>query len=110
MIASLRPGWRMPAGVFASALLFALYARGGFAWPLGFVVLVPWLRALDAAPNAFAAVRGGLLMAVAFAGAVLWWFGSAIAGYLGLPAAGGVMVVLAVSPLLQPQFLAFALD
>lgn len=99
----------MPAGVFASALLFALYARGGVAWPLGFVLLVPWLRALDAAPTAFAAVRGGLLMAVAFAGAVLWWFGSAIAGYLGLPSAGGVAVVLAVSPLLQPQFLAFAL-
>lgn len=109
MIASFRPGWRMPAGVFASALLFALYAKGGLAWPLGFVVLVPWLRALDAAPTAFAALRGGLLMAVAFVAAVLWWFGSAIAGYLGLPAAGGVAVVLAVSPLLQPQFLAFAL-
>lgn len=109
MIASLRPGWRMPAGVFASALLFALYAKGGFAWPLGFVVLVPWLRALDVAPTAFAAVRGGLLMAVGFVAAVLWWFGGAIAGYLGLPAAGGVAVVLAVAPLLQPQFLAFAL-
>ena len=109
MIASLRPGWRMPAGVLASALLFALYAQGGLAWPLGFVALVPWLLALDAAPTAFAAVRGGLLMAVGFVAAVLWWFGGAIAGYLGLPAAGGVAVVLAVSPLLQPQFLAFAL-
>lgn len=109
MIASLRSGWRMPAGVFASALLFALYAKGGFAWPLGFVVLVPWLRALDAAPTAFAALRGGLLMAIGFVAAVLWWFGSAIAGYLGLPDIGGVAVVLAVSPLLQPQFLAFAL-
>ncbi|MGN6152118.1 MAG: hypothetical protein ACTHOH_08940 [Lysobacteraceae bacterium] len=108
MIASFRPGWRMPAGVFASAVLLALYAQGGRAWPLGFVALVPWLRALDAAPTAFAAVRGGLLMAIGFVAAVRGWFGGAIAGDLGLPAAGGVAVVLAVAPLLQPQFVAFA--
>lgn len=105
----LRAGGRLPAGVVASALLFALYAQGGVAWPLGFVVLVPWLHALDAAPTVGAAVRGGLGMTVAFAAAVLWWFGNAIAGYVGLPEAGGIAIVLAASPLLQPQFLAFAL-
>jgi len=105
----LRAGGRMPAGLVASALLFALYAQGGVAWPLGFVVLAPWLRALDAAPTLGAALRGGLGMAVAFAAAVLWWFGNAIAGYVGLPEAGGVAIVLAAAPLLQPQFVAFAL-
>ncbi|UUZ48697.1 hypothetical protein LP420_39490 [Massilia sp. B-10] len=36
------------AAILASAAMGALYVRGGHAWLLGFVFLVPWLRALDA--------------------------------------------------------------
>ena len=45
---SFRLGGRMAAGILASAVLACLYARGGAGWLLGFVALVPWLRALDA--------------------------------------------------------------
>ena len=45
------PGGRW-AGILASAVLCGLYARGGAAWALGFVALVPWLRTLDAQRDA----------------------------------------------------------
>ncbi|UUZ54289.1 hypothetical protein LP419_38950 [Massilia sp. H-1] len=45
------------AAILASAAMGALYVRGGHAWLLGFVFLVPWLRALDAG-----ATLGGTLL------------------------------------------------
>ena len=39
---------RILAGILASAVMSGLYARGGAGWMLGFVILVPWMRALDA--------------------------------------------------------------
>ena len=39
---------RQLVGVAGSALLLGLYARGGYAWPFGFLALVPWLLALNA--------------------------------------------------------------
>ena len=42
-----RPHARRAAALAASALLAFFYARGGPAWPLGFVAFVPWLLALD---------------------------------------------------------------
>jgi apolipoprotein N-acyltransferase len=102
--------WRPLAGIATSALLFGLYARlGEHAWPLGFVALVPWLLTLDAARSAKTALLGALAMSVAFVAAVFGWFGPAIAGYLGLPSAAGLLPLLLLAPLLQPQFLVFAL-
>jgi apolipoprotein N-acyltransferase len=103
------PGWRALAGVGATALLFGLYALGGIGHLLGFVLLVPWLLALDAGRSGARAVLSGWAMSVAFVAAVLAWFGVAIATYTGLHGAIGVLVVLLAAPLLQPQFLAFAL-
>ena len=48
-------------------------------------------------------------MSLAFVVAVLAWFGFAIAHYAGAASATGLLIVLASSPLLQPQFIAFAL-
>jgi apolipoprotein N-acyltransferase len=104
-----RPGWRALAGVVATALLFGLYALGGIGHLLGFVLLVPWLLALDGGRSGARAVLSGWAMSVAFVAAVLAWFGVAIATYTGLHGAIGVAVVLIAAPLLQPQFLAFAL-
>lgn len=102
--------WRPLAGIATSALLFGLYARlGDHAWPLGFVALVPWLSTLDAARSAKTALLSALAMSVAFVGAVFGWFGPAIAGYLGLHSAAGLLPLLLLAPLLQPQFLVFAL-
>lgn len=99
----------MLAGVLGSALLLALYARGGAAWPLGFVALVPWLLALDAARSPRAALGVAWLMSVAFAGAVFAWFGFAVSAFTGLPPWATLAALLLAAPLLQAQLLAFAL-
>ena len=102
-------GWRALAGVVVSAVLLGLYARGGNGYLLGFVALVPWLLALDAAPTLAGAARSALLMSIAFVAAALAWFGFAFATYIGAAPLTGLLVLLAAAPLLQPQFIAFAL-
>lgn len=87
----------------------ALYVRGGHAWLLGFVFLVPWLRSLDAG-----ATLGGTLlrawgMALAFTAAGFAWFGIALGQYVQIGAPAGLAILLLAAPLFQPQFLAFAL-
>ncbi len=97
------------AGVLASAVLCGAYARGGAGCLLGFVALVPWLRALDARPTLAATLRSAWAMAVAYTAAVFAWFGSAIGAYTGIGDVAGVALLLLAAPLFQPQFLAFAL-
>ena len=104
-----RFGLRSLAGMAASALLLALYARGGAFFLLGFVALVPWVLALDGSRGPFAALRDGWLMSVAYVLAVLGWFGVAIGAYVGIGALPGLLVALIAAPLLQPQFLVFVL-
>jgi len=99
----------MLAGVLASALLLGAYARGGNAYLLGFIALVPWLLALDACNSFARALMGGTAMAIAFAAAAFGWFGFAIGTFTGLGEAGGLVVLLLGAPLLQPQLLAFAI-
>ncbi|MGV8944753.1 apolipoprotein N-acyltransferase, partial [Thermomonas sp.] len=101
--------WHAWAGLIASALLAGVYARGGPAWVLGFVLLVPWLLALDACTTFASTLRSGWVMAVAFTAAVFGWFGVAIGAYTGNGAATGVIALLLLAPLLQPQLIAFAL-
>ena len=99
----------MLAGILASAVLSGLYVRGGAGWLLGFVALVPWLRALDANRTLAGTLLSACAMSVAFAAAVFAWFGVAIGSYTQLGAAAGLAVLLLAAPLFQPQFLAFAL-
>jgi apolipoprotein N-acyltransferase len=101
--------WHRWAGVVATAVLLGLYARGGHAWMLGFVALVPWLLALDAERRPLGALVSGLAMSFAFVAAVLWWFGAAIGAYTGIGAAAGTVLLLVLAPLMQPQFVVFAL-
>lgn len=70
---------------------------------------MPWLLALDTTRTVGGTACSGLTMSLAFVVAVLAWFGFAIAHYAGAASAAGLLIVLAASPLLQPQFLAFAL-
>lgn len=97
------------AGLLASALLLGVYARGDHAWILGFVALVPWLLALDAERTLRGALVSALLMSLAFVVAVLHWFGAAIGAYTGIGSVAGMLALFVLAPLLQPQFLAFAL-
>ena len=101
--------WRQLAGLLATAVLLGLYARGGLAWMLGFVALVPWLLCLDANRTLRSALLGGALMCVAFTVAVFHWFGAAIGAYTGVGAWPATALLLALAPLLQPQFIAYAL-
>ncbi|WP_334132190.1 apolipoprotein N-acyltransferase, partial [Silanimonas lenta] len=97
------------AGLLASALLLFLYARFEAAWPLGFVLLVPWLLALDRAQSGRGVLLSALLMGFAFSAAAFAWFGAALGAFTGLGSVAGIALVVLAGPLLQPQLLAFAL-
>lgn len=101
--------WRSLAGILATAALLGLYARGGPAWGLGFVALVPWLLVLDGDRKTLAVLANAALMSIAFVAAVFYWFGAAIGAYIGVGAATTTAVLLVFAPLVQPQFIAFAL-
>jgi apolipoprotein N-acyltransferase len=101
--------WRPLLGIALSALLLGLYARGGHAWALGFVLLLPWLLALNAAPTWRRALLSGWLMSIAFVLAVFAWFSSAIGAYTGIGTWPAALLLCLAAPLLQPQLLAFAL-
>lgn len=103
------PRWLALAGVAASGLLLGLYARGGLAWPLGFVALVPWLLALGRTRTVLGALASGWLMSLVFVGTVLPWFGAAVGHYTGIGTLPALLLLLALAPLLQPQWLGFAL-
>jgi apolipoprotein N-acyltransferase len=83
--------------------------RGGAAWALGFVALVPWLRALDTSPALARTLLGAGAMSVAYTAAVFAWFGAAIGSFTQLGAALGLALLLVAAPLFQPQFIALAL-
>ena len=89
--------------------MLAVYARVPQAWALGFVALVPWLLALDATRTIGGAASHGVLMSAAFVAAVLGWFGAAIGAYTGVGALPATVALVVLAPLLQAQFVAFAL-
>ena len=99
---------RQIVGIAGSALLLGLYARGGYAWPFGFVALVPWLVALNAVRTLKLALASAVMMAVAFELSMFAWFGAACGAYVGLGTLPATLILAALAPLLQPQLLAFA--
>lgn len=99
----------MLTGIVVSAILAGLYVRGDAGWILGFVFLVPWLRVLDANRTWVGTLLAACAMSVAFAAAVFGWFGTTIGSYTQIGTSAGVSLLLVAAPLLQPQFLAFAL-
>lgn len=70
---------------------------------------MPWLLALDRTRTLRGAAASGLAMCVAFVAAIFAWFGYAIAVYSAGAAAAGLAVLLLAAPLLQPQFIVFAI-
>ncbi len=95
--------------ILASAVLCALFARGGIACPLGFVMLWPWLRSLDQQRGLLGSLLSGWAMSVTFTVAVFAWFGSAIGLYTQVGAGTGLVLLLLLAPIFQPQFLSFVL-
>ncbi|MBA5605301.1 apolipoprotein N-acyltransferase [Duganella sp. FT3S] len=99
----------MPAAILASALMSALYARGGAGWLLGFVLLAPCLRALDTCPTVTRALLRGWAMTIGYTAGAFAWFGIAFGHYTQIGGAAGLAILLLAAPLFQPQFLSFAL-
>ncbi|CAN7355462.1 apolipoprotein N-acyltransferase [Pseudoduganella sp. LjRoot289] len=95
--------------ILASAAMTALYVRGGAGWMLGFVILVPWLRALDISLSLAGTLMRAYAMSVAFTAAGFAWFGTALGQYTQVGGATGLAVLLLAAPLFQPQFFAYAL-
>jgi apolipoprotein N-acyltransferase len=98
------------AGSVATACAIAVLARlEPWSVPLGWLCLVPWLAALERTRSFGGALAAGLALSVAFALAVFPWLADAIAGYTGASRATGVLAVLVLAPLLEPQLVAFAM-
>jgi len=103
-----RASLRALAGIVGSAALLGLYSRGGQAWVLGFVALLPWLLTLNSARTLGAVLLSAVLMSIAFVAAVFAWFGVALDAYTGIGTFPAVVALCALAPLLQPQIIAFA--
>ncbi|EYF02705.1 apolipoprotein N-acyltransferase [Chondromyces apiculatus] len=100
------------AGAVLTAGFLAVCGRMEAPWfVLLFVALVPWVWALDRAASAAEAVGAGVLLSVAFAGAVFPWFPTTVERYAGAGAGTGVvwLLFLVAAPVLEPQFVTFAL-
>jgi apolipoprotein N-acyltransferase len=69
---------------------------------------VPWLAVVDRARTLRATLILALLMSVSFTLAVFGWFAFAVHTYTALPLAAAILLLAAVAPLVQPQFLTFA--
>ena len=95
--------------VIGSAVLLAWYARGGWGVYAGVLVLVPWLWSLDRRRSFAAVLASAVVMSMAYVAAVLAWFGPAFGAYVGIDPRLATAILLLLAPLLQPQFLAFAL-
>lgn len=96
-------------GVSAATLILGLCSQVKGNWyVLDFFGLVPWLLALERTRTLRGSAASGLLMCAGFVGAIFAWFGMAIAVYSAGAATIGLLVLLASAPLLQPQFLVFA--
>jgi len=98
------------AAATASAVAYAVYSRLEWRWMvLGWIGLVPWLAALDGLRSLRGAIASGVVMSVAFTLAVFGWFALAIADYTALSPAVAMLVLAALAPLVQPQFVVFAI-
>jgi apolipoprotein N-acyltransferase len=107
-------GWKrlawMLLGAAGSTLLIWLFSFIALPWTLlGAVALVPWLLVLDRVGSWRAALGAGLALSVGYTFAIFGWFTGSLQGYSGAPAWLSWLVLLVLSPVLQPQFISFAL-
>lgn len=106
----IRAGLIAAAGTVATGYAVAVYARADwFSALIGWVCLVPWLAVLDRATSLRGAFAAGLLMSVGFVIGVFPWFPQAVANYTGGSWVAGAVTLLLLAPVLEPQFVTFAL-
>lgn len=91
-------------------LAMALFVISEWPWMLfGFFGLVPWLAALDRARSTGQALLAGALMSLAYVVGVGYWLPDMIHAYTGMPWFVAALITLLAAPLIQPQFVAYAL-
>lgn len=73
------------------------------------MALVPWLRTLDGQRTVTGALYSAYLMTLAYTAAIFYWFGTAIGAYTQVGASTGLLALLLLAPVFQPQILVFAL-
>ncbi len=96
--------------VAVSVVMWRQYSRLEVPWvALGWVALVPWLWVLDRANTLRAAFWAGLAQDMAFTLVVFNWFPAALHGFTQTPLSALWLGLLVLSPLMQPQFVTFAL-
>lgn len=107
--ARLRWGAVLLLGALASSGLFALLARlDASVVAIAWVVLVPWMFALERAASLRDCLVTGAALSIGFTAAAVGWLPSAVHGYTGAPALVCWLVILLAAPLLEPQFVTFA--
>ncbi|MGD0948886.1 MAG: apolipoprotein N-acyltransferase [Candidatus Binatia bacterium] len=93
-----------------TAAALALDERIEWPWMLlGWVALVPWLAVLDRTRSLREALCSGMLMSLAFILVTFNWFASSIQAYTGAPRGVALLVMALLAPILEPQFITFAL-
>ena len=98
------------AAVLVAAGALALDERIEWPWMLlGWVALVPWLAVLDRTRSLREALCSGMLMSLAFVLVTFNWFASSIQAYTGAPRGVALLVMALLAPILEPQFITFAL-
>ena len=98
------------AAVLVAAGALALDERIEWPWMLlGWVALVPWLAVLDGTRSVREALCSGMLMSLAFVLVTFNWFASSIQAYTGAPRGVALLVMALLAPILEPQFITFAL-
>lgn len=101
---------KLAAAVTLSGLAMALFSRSEWPWVvIGFIGLVPWIAALSGIRTLPAAILAGVLMSVAYHLSVAHWTPSAISNFAGTPWALSLIISLIIAPLVQLQFVAYAL-
>jgi len=96
-------------GIAGSVLLIRLYANIDSPWCwLGWVVLVPWLAALNHTRSLSGALLGALAMDIAYVLVNVGWFAETVRIYTGVSAPVALLSLLLLAPVLEPQFFAFA--
>ncbi|MDI1451140.1 apolipoprotein N-acyltransferase [Polyangium sp. 6x1] len=97
-------------GALVSAYLFGVCSRtAGSSYLACFVAFVPWLLTLERAERLRDALFAGLAMSVFFVALVFPWFPETAASYAGTSPSLVWPLFLLLAPVLEPQFVVFAL-
>lgn len=97
-------------GIAATTFLIWLLGLMEARWvPVAWVALVPWLLVLDRLESRREAVLAGATLGMSFMASVFGWIAGGIHGFSGVPLAVCWLVLLVLSPLMQLQFITFAL-